>query len=102
MIVCGCLITPDISMLSGSVFTELEMHCKTLIEWAYYGAMKITARKDLCCHCSKQGAQQDKELKKLFKTVLPICDGCRAESKKVYKRGPIKTAAANRKRKENS
>ena len=68
----------------------------------WYGAMKITAGKDLCCHCSKQGAQQDKELKNLFKTVLPICDGCRAESKKVYKQGPIKTAAANRKRKENS
>ena len=100
--VCGCLITPDVSMLSRSVFTRLEMHCKTPIEWAYYGATKITARKNLCCHCSKQGAQKDKELKKLFKTVLPICDGCRAESKKVYKRGPIKTAAASRKRKENS
>ena len=99
--VCGCLITPDGSMLSGSVFTRLEMHCKTPVEWVYYGAAKITAQKDLCRHCSKQGAQQDKELKKLFKTVLPICDGCRAESKKVYKWGPIKTAAANLKRKEN-
>ena len=98
----GCLITPDVSMLSGSMFTRPEMHYKTLIEWAYYGATKITARKDLCCRCSKQGAQQDKELKKLFKTVLSIFDGCRAESKKVYKRGPIKTAAANRKRKEKS
>ena len=46
-------------------------------------------------------AQQDKELKKLFKTVLPIYDGYRAESKKVYKWGPIKTAAANRKRKNS-
>ena len=100
--VCGCLITPDVSMLSGSVFTRLEMHCKTPIEWAYCGATKITAQKDLCCRCSKQGAQQDQELKKLFKTVLPICDGCQAECKKVYKWGPIKTAAANQKRKENS
>ena len=100
--VCGCLITPDVSILSGSVFTWLEMHCKTPIEWVYYGATKITAQKDLCCHCNKQGAQQDNELKKLFKTVLPICDGCQAESKKVYKWGPIKTAAAYRKRKENS
>ena len=57
---------------------------------------------DLRCHCSKQGAQHDKELKKLFKNVLPISDGCQAESKKVYKRGPIKTTAANQKRKENS
>ena len=89
-------------MLSGSVFTRLEMQCKTPIQWAYYSITKITSQKDLCCHCSKQGAQHDKELKKLFKTVLPICDGCRAESKKVYKRGPIKTAAANQKRKENS
>ena len=86
-------------MLSGSVFTRLEMHCKTSIKWVYYGATKITAQKDLCCHCSKQGDQQDKKLKKLFKTVFPICDGCQAESKKVYKQGPIKTAAANQKRK---
>ena len=99
--VCGCLITPNILMLSGSVFTRLEMHCKTSIKWVYYGATKITAQKDLCCHCSKQGDQQDKKLKKLFKTVFPICDGCQAESKKVYKQGPIKTAAANQKRKEN-
>ena len=88
-------------MLSGSVFTRLEMHCKTSIKWVYYGATKITAQKDLCCHCSKQGDQQDKKLKKLFKTVFLICDGCQAESKKVYKQGPIKTAAANQKRKEN-
>ena len=78
------------------------MHCKTPIEWAYYAATKIAVPRDFCCHCSKQGAQQDKELKKLFKTVLPICDGCRAESKKVYQRGPTKAAAANQKRKENS
>ena len=100
--VCGCLITPDVSMLSGYVFTRLEMHCKTPIKWKYYGTTKITARKHLCCHCSKQEAQHNQEFKKLLKTVLPICDGCRAESKKVYKRGPIKTAAANQKRKENS
>ena len=33
--VCGCLITSDVSMFSRSVFTRLEMHCKTPIEWAY-------------------------------------------------------------------
>ena len=93
--VCGCLITPDVSMFSGSVFTRLEMHCKTLIEWAYYGAAKITAQKDLCCRCSKQGAQQT-----LFKTVLPICDGCRAEGEKVYKQGLLKQLLPTKKEKK--
>ena len=93
--VCGCLITPDGSMLSGSVFTRLEMHCKTPVEWVYYGAAKITAQKDLCCHCSKQGAQQT-----LFKTVLPICDGCRAEGEKVYKQGLLKQLLPTKKEKK--
>ena len=77
-------------MLSGSVFPRLEMHCKTPIEWAYYGTTKITVPRDLCCHCSKQGSQQDKELKNLFKTVLPICDGVEQRVKKFITRGLLK------------
>ena len=38
--VCGRLIIPDVSFLSGTSFTQLEMHCKSPIEWAYYSASK--------------------------------------------------------------
>ena len=76
------------------------MHCKTPIEWAYYAATKIAVPRDLCCHCSKQGAQQDKELKKLFKTVLPICDECRVESKKFINGGLLKQLLPTEKEKK--
>ena len=49
----GCLITPDVSYLYGTLFTWLGMHCKSPIEWAYYSASKANTRKDVCCHCSK-------------------------------------------------
>ena len=42
--VSGCLITPDILMLSRSVFTMVKIHCKTPIEWTYYGTTKFTAQ----------------------------------------------------------
>ena len=90
LIVCGCLITPNVSMLSGSVFTRLEMHCKTLIKWAYYGITKITARKDLCCHCSKQGAQQDKEWKSCLKLCFPFVMDVEQRVKKFINGGLLK------------
>jgi len=74
------------------------MHCKTPIEWAFYAATKNSSRKDICCHCAKSGAQIDKETRKTHKTVLPLCDQCRARGKKVLKRGPIQTAKANKER----
>ena len=92
--ICGCLITHEDSFLAGTVFTRLELHCGSPME--YYGASKITVRKDLCAHCGKSRATTDQDLKKLFKTVLPICDGCKGRGKQVIKKGAIKTAAANK------
>ena len=94
--VCGCLITPDVSFLSGTLFTWLEMHCKSPIEWAYYSASKANTRKDVCCHCSKIGAKVGSDKKKLYKSVLPVCDQCKAQGKKIFKRGSIQTTKANR------
>ncbi|XP_066934136.1 uncharacterized protein [Clytia hemisphaerica] len=94
--VCGCLITPDVSFLAGKVFTRLEMHCQSPVEWSYYSASKVNTRQDLCCHCIKKDSKVDKEEKKLFKTVLPICDECKGNGKKVMKKGPIQTAKANK------
>ena len=85
----GCLITPDVSFLSGTLFTRLEMHCKSPIEWACYRVTKANARKDVCCHCSKIGA-------KVYKSVLPVCNQRKAQGKKILERGPIQTAKANK------
>ena len=70
--VCGCLITPDVSMLSDSVFTRLEMHCNTPIEWAYYTTTKVSIQKDLRVYCAQPGAAIDQDLKKIYKSVLPV------------------------------
>ena len=99
LIVCGCLITPNVSILSGSVFTRLEMHCKTLIKWAYYGITKITARKDLCCHCSKQGAQQDKEWKSCLKLCFPFVMDVEQRVKKFINGGLLKQLLPTKKEK---
>ena len=65
----------------------------------YYGENKISVRKDLCTHCGKPRATTDAELKKAFKTVLPICDICKGRGKQVVKKGPLKSAAANKAKK---
>lgn len=100
--VCGCLITPEVSYLSGEVFTRLEMHCNTPVAWEYYSATKIPLKKDVCSHCSRPGAIVDKETKKAYKTVLPICETCKVEGKKTIARGPIKTAKGNKARARQS
>ena len=65
--VYGCLLAPDSSFIDGHVFTRLAMHCNTPIEWAYYGAVKISLPKDLCSHCGNSSSKVDTEQKKLFK-----------------------------------
>ena len=92
---CGCMVTPNISFLSGVIFTRLELNCSSPIEWAYYGSSVRNAQKNLCSHCGKNSGSVDPELKKYYRTVLPICDGCKV-SKDPMKRMPYKTAAAQR------
>ena len=90
--VCGALITPDVSFLAGEVFTRLQLTCRSPIKWAYYSYPK--ARKDSCCYCSRSGIV-DQETKKSFKTVLPMCDNCKTNNKKVLARGPLASKRKN-------
>lgn len=94
------MITPDVSHLSGSVFTRLELNCESPIEWAYYNS--ALGRKDVCAHCGVRNALVDKDLIKEYKTVLPLCAGCKGRGKQSLKRGPKNTAArAAKKSKKN-
>ena len=70
---CWCMITPDISCLSGTVFNRLELMCSSPMEWGFYAGTKISIQKDICCYCIRKDLQADKELKKQLKTVLPLC-----------------------------
>ena len=55
----------------------------------FYGASKISNRKDLCAHCAKKDCFPNKDLKKQFKAVLPICELCKAKGRKEITRGPL-------------
>ena len=94
--ICGCVISPDSSFLRGTIFSRLELHCKAPIEAMFYGAPKITKRKDMCAYCAKKECSPDKELKKRFKTVVPICDQCKAKGRKAITKGPLHTAEAKK------
>ena len=83
-------------MLSGSMFTWLEMHCNTPIEWVYYTATKVPIQKDLCVYCAQPGLAIDQDLKKICKSVLPPCEKCKANGKSALKSGGLQTALANR------
>ena len=62
----------------------------------FYGASKISNRKDLCAHCAKKDCFPNKDLKKQFKTVLPIGELSKAKGRKEISRGPLHTATANK------
>lgn len=94
--ICGCIITPDTSFLCGTVFSRLELSCASPIEFMFYGAPKLNVRKDLCAHCAAPRSKVDEQLKREYKTVLPICDKCKGRGKEVVKKGKVKTAVANK------
>ena len=50
------------------------MGCENTIELPYYSAG--IARIDLCCYCAAEGISVNEDLKKQFKTVLPVCVQC--------------------------
>ena len=88
--ICGCLITSDVSFLSGEVFTRLELTCSRSApaEFQYYTAPILT-RAGCCCQCRGDNGDIDKDLKETHLTVLPLCIKCKAKGKTAMKRGPI-------------
>ena len=64
--ICGCMIAPEDSFLHGALFTRLELSCGSSMEFLFYRAPR------LCGHCAAPRATTDQELKKTYKTVLPI------------------------------
>ena len=69
------------------------------MEAMFYGASKISKRKYLCAHCAKKDCFPNKDLKKQFKTMLQICELCKAKGRKEISRVPLHTATAEHARK---
>ena len=72
-----------ISSLCRWSFTGYSL-CKTatLLCKSYYSTSANIGRKDICCHCGVDGAEQYRE----DHTVIPICAGCKASGKEIIKR----------------
>ena len=60
--------------LHGKVYMRLNINCENPIEIPYYST--DIGRHDLCCYCAADSISVDQELKKQFKTVLPVCEAC--------------------------
>ena len=55
-----------------------DIRCADFIEVPYYVAANI-GRVDLCCVCGGEGGVKPEDLVQKYKTVLPICDGCKSQ-----------------------
>ena len=55
----------------------------------FYGASKISNRKDLCAHCAKKDCLPNKDLKKQFKTVFPTRELSKTKGRREITRGPL-------------
>ena len=71
---CGAPILPPNSSLLKSVQCRSGLACSLPVEVAYYSSN--IGRLDICAHCGSEEAVVDLELKKKFKTVLPLCGVC--------------------------
>ena len=84
--ICGCMIAPEDSFLHDTLFTRLELSCGSPMEFMFYGAPRLNVQKDICGHCATPRVTTDQELKKTYKSVLPICDKCKGRGKETLKR----------------
>ena len=71
---CGAPVLPPNSSLAKTVMCKDNLGCATHVEIPYYGSS--IGRLDICAHCGVPEALVNTDLKKRFKTVLPICDDC--------------------------
>ena len=53
---------------------------------SYYSTSANIGRKNICCHCGIEGAEQDREAAEQYRTVIPFCAGCKASGKEIIKR----------------
>ena len=68
------------------------------METMYYGY--ASANKKLCGNCGVEEGEVNGEIRTLYKTVLPQCNGCKTEGKKLVTYGALKNAQAVKRRAE--
>lgn len=76
---CGSPLLPPQNNLYKTVMCRSNMTCSFPVELQYYSSG--LGRNDICCLCADEDAEVDQELKKTYKTVLPLCDNCKNQGK---------------------
>ncbi|XP_033753308.1 uncharacterized protein LOC117336780 [Pecten maximus] len=71
---CGSPLTPPGHGLHGKALVRMTLTCANPIEVPFYSAS--LGRLDLCYYCGGCDGEVDQELKKQYKTVLPVCLEC--------------------------
>lgn len=71
---CGSPLLPPTNSMSKKVMSRLNINCDSHVELAYYGSG--LGQVDICSVCAEPEADTNAELKKQYKTVLPLCKTC--------------------------
>lgn len=77
---CGGPVLSPNNSLAKCIQIRTEISCISPIEVPYYSSG--IGRGDLCAYCATEDSQCNMELKKKYKTVLPLCGRCKAVGKK--------------------
>ena len=66
------------------MFVRLQLSCQSPVEFPYYASG--IRQPDICAHRAAPDYQQDKELLKRFRVILPVYNLC-IVSKKIFPKG---------------
>ena len=83
---CGSVLLPPENPMYKKIMCRSELTCETPVELQHYtsGLGLI----DLCAHCATETGEVNADLKKKFKTVLPICKNCKDTGKSAIVQRP--------------
>ena len=86
---CGAHLFPpaEKGKLANSMVIRPNLQCAMQIEVPYYSSN--VGRKDVCSHCGRINTAINMDLKKQYKTVLPICKPCLDSKKKPFTQRPF-------------
>ena len=76
---CGSVLLPPSNPHYKTITCRPGICCETPIQLVYYASG--LGKSDLCCFCACDDGQVDQELKRKYKTVLPLCETCRKNGK---------------------
>ena len=76
---CGSVLLPPSSPHYKTIMCRLGICCETPIQLPYYASG--LGKSDLCCYCASEDGEVEQELKRKYKTVLPLCVTCKKNGK---------------------